>query len=140
MRWSPSQRGVKPLAVVSYADLHDHMKPVALVAEVCVCKTSRGDGKQQMQAIHLYRVTRKYSQSRTQILYLSSSIPIPWNSLLTCLGSVFSHIASFVKLLVWFKAELPSQRQSADGDWITWSRWGVKIIPPGFGFLSMDVK
>ena len=62
-----------------------------------------------MQAITLYRVTGKYSLSRAQILYLSSSVAISWNVLLTCPGSVFPILHLLVRLLVWFKAELPPE-------------------------------
>lgn len=70
---------------------------------------SGGDGQHKMQAIILYRVIGKYSLSTTQILYLSSSIAISWNVLPTCPRSVFPILRLLVRLLVWFKAELPPE-------------------------------
>lgn len=81
---------------------------------------SRGDGQHKMEAITSYCVTRKYTLSRTQILYLSSSIAISWNVLLTCPGSVFPILHLLVRLWVWFKAELLPE-----------GKWQVAIVLPG---------
>lgn len=62
---------------------------------------SSGDGQHKMQAV-MYCITRKYSLSRIQILYLSSSTATSWNVLLTCPGRVFSILHLLVRLWVWF--------------------------------------
>lgn len=83
-----------------------------------------------MQAVTLYHITRKYSLSRTQILYLSSSTAIFWNVLLTCPGRVFPILHLLFRLWVWL------WRWIANGYCITWSRWGWKSFHQASGFFQ----